>query len=215
MTLNAYSAAVLGPRDSALDDILRQSLLEQNMPTIMIDDSSGLVLEMLIRVSEPRHVLEIGTLFGYSTIYLARGLPEGGRVTTVEVNPQAAALAQRNFAAAGLAERIELVVGDAIEYLVDVADDSVDVVFIDGDKKAYPIYLKHAFRAVRPGGLLIADDAYAAGDYSAERGDEDDTQRRSGIHIYNAAVGRSPRLFSALVGTTNGMMVSIKQRASR
>ncbi|MEU5761280.1 O-methyltransferase [Nocardia sp. NPDC047648] len=215
MTLNAYVTAVLGPRDPVLDGVLRRSLIEQNMPTIMIDDSSGRVLEMLIRVIRPRRVLEIGTLFGYSTIYLARGLPDGAKVTTVDLNSEVVALARRNFAAAGVDDRIESVVGDAAEYMAEIEDDSIDVIFIDGEKKSYPTYLEHAFRIVRPGGLLIADDAYAAGDYRSESDGDDDAQQRSGIHAYNAAVGRSPCLYSALLGTTNGMMVSVKQLIPR
>lgn len=208
MTATGFLTAVFGPRDAVLDGVLRHSLLEQGMPTIMVDDVGGRVLEFLTRLKQPKRILEIGTLFGYSTIYLARGLQPGGLVTTLEQDSVAAALARENFERAGVAERINLTVGDAVEYLVEMESESVDMVFIDGDKRAYPTYLKHAIRILAPGGVLVADDAYA--DYGASADDVFDGAERAGVHTYNLAVGRSTQLFSAVLGTRNGMLASIK-----
>jgi len=208
VTATGFLTAVFGPRDAVLDGVLRHSLLEQGMPTIMVDDVGGRVLEFLTRLKQPKRILEIGTLFGYSTIYLARGLQPGGLVTTLEQDSVAAALARENFERAGVAERINLTVGDAVEYLVEMESESVDMVFIDGDKRAYPTYLKHAIRILAPGGVLVADDAYA--DYGASADDVFDGAERAGVHTYNLAVGRSTQLFSAVLGTRNGMLASIK-----
>lgn len=208
MTTTGFLTAVFGPRDAVLDGVLRHSLLEQRMPTIMVDDAGGRVLEFITRLKQPCQIMEIGTLFGYSTIYMARGLPPNGLITTLEQDSSAAALARENFERAGVAERVDLIVGDAVEYLARREPESVDMVFIDGDKRAYPTYLKHAIRILAPGGVLVADDAYA--DYGETTNDVFDAAERAGVHTYNLAVGRSPQLFSALLGTRNGMLASVK-----
>ncbi|HRW41055.1 MAG TPA: class I SAM-dependent methyltransferase, partial [Microthrixaceae bacterium] len=154
-----------GPREPMLDEILRTSLLEHRMPTIQVDDNAARVLQMLTALHRPAHVVEIGTLFGWSTLHLARGLPPGGRITSFEVDPAAAELARNNLRRAALADRVEVVVGDAVPALRALEPQSVDLVFIDGDKRAYLEYLKAAVPLLPPGGLLVADDALAEGDF--------------------------------------------------
>lgn len=206
-----YVRAFLGEREPVLDQILRRSL-GAGMPPIQVDDNAGRLLELLTRLCRPRHVIEIGTLFGYSTIYLARGLPPGGRLTTLEKDPAAAGLARENLAAAGVADRVEVVLGDAVDYLSAVQPGSVGLLFIDADKKSYPTYLKHGFPLVEEGGLIIADDAFAIGDFTAEEPNgSDDRLQKEGILAYARAVSRSPRLYSAFIGTVNGMMISRKE----
>ncbi|WNM32728.1 O-methyltransferase [Streptomyces sp. Li-HN-5-11] len=206
-----YVRAVLGNREPVLEEILRHAVLDQGMPAIQVDDNAARVLQMLVGLRRPRHVIEIGTLFGFSTIHLARGLPEGGRVTTLEIDSRAADLARANLEKAGVADRVEVVVGDAVDYLSTVPPESVGMLFIDGDKKSYPRYLAAGYPLLEPGGLLVADDAFALGDFSGESADGGDgTQELKAIHTYNRAVGRSPRLFSAFIGTRNGLLVSCK-----
>ncbi|MGW5496865.1 O-methyltransferase [Streptomyces olivaceoviridis] len=209
---HGYIRAVLGPREEVLDGILRRSLLDDRLPTIQVDDNAGRVLQLLTLLRRPRQVLEIGTLFGYSTIHLARGLPEGGRVTTLEIDPRAAEAARRNLRTAGVEDRVDIVVSDACAYLETVPPGSVGLVFIDADKKSYPDYLRLCYPLLEPGGVLIADDAFAQGDFTAERteGSEEDREAKA-IHRYNRAVGRSTRLFSAFVGTQSGLLVSVKE----
>jgi predicted O-methyltransferase YrrM len=203
---------VLGPREPLLDDILRSSLLEDRMPTIQVDDNAGRILELLTALRRPRHAVEIGTLFGYSAIHLARGLPPDGRLTTLEIDPHAAAVARRNLATAGLADRVDVVVGDAAEHLRTIPPGTVGLVFIDGDKRSYPDHLKLAFPLLEPGGLLIADDAYAVGDYTAEAvpGADAGAEARA-IQTYARAVGRSPLLRSAFLGGENGLLVGARR----
>jgi len=208
-----YVRSMLGPRDEVLDQILRRSLAAQ-MPTIQIDDNAGRLLQLLTMVHAPRLVIEIGTLFGYSTIYIARGLPPGGRIITLEVDPIAAGLARQNVDAAGVGDLVDIVVGDAADYLTTAEPESVGMLFIDADKKSYPTYLKLAFPLLEAGGLMIADDAFASGDFAgeAEQGEAGDREIK-GICGYARAVGRSPRLFSAFAGTEHGMLISYKQKA--
>ena len=205
-----YIRAVLGPRDPILDQILREAVLHRRMPAIQVDDNAGRVLQLLVMLRRPRWVIEVGTLFGYSTIYLARGLPEGGRLTTLEIDPVAAELARQNLDRAGVGDRVEVVVGDAIDYLSTVEPASVGMIFIDADKKSYPRYLATSFPLLEPGGLLVADDAFAQGDFSGESEDGRGVEELRGIHTYNRAVGASSRLFSAFIGTRNGLLVSYK-----
>lgn len=207
----AYIRSVLGPREPVLEEILRRSLLNDRMPTIQVDDNAGRVLQLLTALRRPRHVIEIGTLFGYSTIHLARGLPEGGHVTTLEVDPRAASVARRNFETAGVSDRIEIVVGDAAEHLATVAPESVGMIFIDADKTSYVEYLKLCVRLLEAGGLLVADDAFGQGDYQIEAQQDGDGGREAAtIRAYAHAVGRSTRLMSAFVGTETGLLISLK-----
>jgi predicted O-methyltransferase YrrM len=227
-----YVRAVLGPREPVLDRILERSLTDRRMPTIQIDDNAGRVLQLLTRLHRPRRVIEIGTLFGYSTVHIARGLPPGGRITSLESDPARVELARENLALAGLSDRAEIVLGDARAHLAGLAPQSISMIFIDADKASYPDYLKLSYPLLERGGLLIADDAFAQGDYSHEAGRDDqadlperealtapdpsdsgETERReaTAIRSYARAVARSPRLFSAFIGTEHGMLISHKE----
>ncbi|MGW5652121.1 O-methyltransferase [Streptomyces humi] len=210
---NGFTRALLGPRDPVLDAILHRSLAAAGLPTIQVDDNTGRLLRLLTELHRPRHVIEIGTLFGYSTVHIARGLPPGGTVTTLEVDPEAARVAAENFALAGVADRVTVVVGDAVDHLATVAPESVGMLFIDADKKSYPRYLAHGFPLLEPGGLLVADDVLALGDYGAESPDQPtDAREVAALTAYTRAVGRSPRLLSAFAGTENGLLISRKER---
>ncbi len=206
---NKTTRNFFGPRDPILDEILRSSLLQEKMPTIQIDDNAGRILQCLVMLHKPQLIIEIGSLFGYSTIYLARGLSKSARIISFETDQNAAKLAQNNLKSANLSAQAEVVLGDALYHLRSIEKDSVDMVFIDGAKSAYPEYLKAVYPLLRTGGLLIADDIFSDGDYSKESQTETEAELR-GIATYNRAVARSPRLFSALIGTETGLMISVK-----
>jgi len=207
----AYVRAVAGPREPLLDEVLRRSLLEERMPTIQIDDNAGRILQLLTALRKPSQVVELGTLFGYSTIYLARGLREDARLTTVEIDPGRAELARRNLERAGVSHRVEVVVGDALEYLSSLESESVGMIFLDADKRSYVRYLRECARALEPGGLLVADDAFADGDYGREHGGEtEQAEERRAILEYGRAVTRARGLLSAFVATDTGLLVSLK-----
>jgi len=208
MTASQYERAIFGPRDPVLDNILRRSLGDEAMPTIQVDDGAGRVLSMLTMLRAPRRALEIGTLFGYSAIHVARALNPGSMLISIEIDARAAEVARRNVAEAGLAHAVEIVTADAIEYLGhDVGE--FDLVFIDGEKRSYPDYLKACYPLLSDGAVLIADDAFGTGDYLGEAGDVDEAQQA--ITAYNRAVARAPYLYSAFVGTMAGMIVSVKR----
>jgi predicted O-methyltransferase YrrM len=163
---------------SAVDDYIANALIEPDaalaatlkaseaagLPPIAVTPQQGKFLQLLLRLAGARSVLELGTLAGYSTIWLARALPPGGRLITLEANAQYAEIAQRNIAAAGLADVVQLRVGPALQTLPELAAAGpFDVIFIDADKNNYPGYFEWALKLSRPGTLLIGDNVVRGG----------------------------------------------------
>lgn len=136
------------------------------LPSIAVSPPQGKLLFLLVRACQARRVLEIGTLGGYSTIWLGRGLPPDGQLTTLELNPAHAAIATANLARAGLAGVAEVRVGPARDSLRRLAEEGAapfDLVFIDADKTGYPEYLSLVMGLVRPGSVIIADNVVRDG----------------------------------------------------
>ncbi|MFI6080786.1 O-methyltransferase [Streptomyces sp. NPDC051217] len=206
-----YIRSRLGPRDETLDRVLRDALIREGMPAIQVDDNGARMLQIITRMYRPRLVVEVGTLFGYSAIHIARGLPPEGRLITIESDVRAARMARRYLDEAGVGEKVEVVHDDASDYLATLPRESVDMIFIDADKKSYPQYLKACFPVLRSGGVLIADDVAPGGDFSGEATPGADPDREAAaIDAYVRAAGRSNRLFSAFIGTGHGLLVSFK-----
>jgi predicted O-methyltransferase YrrM len=132
------------------------------LPAIDVAPNQARFLHILARSISSRMILEIGTLGGYSTIALARALPPGGHVVTLEIDPTHAQVARENFERAGLLERVDLRVGPALETLATL-DGPFDFTFIDADKKNYPEYFAHAKRLSRPGALIVLDNVVREG----------------------------------------------------
>ena len=173
--VDAYLGGLLLPPDPVLDAALADSDAA-GLPAISVAPNQGKMLHLLVRATGARRVLEIGTLGGYSTIWLARGLPSDGRLVTLEYEPRHAAAAQANIARAGLAGRVEVRVGSAHDTLPGLAGENgapFDLVFIDADKQSYAEYFDWALRLTRPGGLIIADNVIRQGEVAdPETGDE-------------------------------------------
>ncbi len=141
----------------------------EGMPAIQLGQGEGRLLEILLRMVGARRVVEIGTLAGYSAIRAAHALGEGGRLWTIEALPSHAAVARRNIAAAGFGDRIEVIVGRALDRLQSLEQHApFDAVFIDADKESYDQYGRWALRHLRPGGLVIGDNAYLFGGLLAD-----------------------------------------------
>lgn len=158
-------ATVLGANDPALDQTLR-SVVAEGLPAISVSVVQGKLLHLLVRAVGARKVLEVGTLGGYSAIWMARALPPGGTLITCELDPHHAEVAQANFARAAVADRIELRLGPAADSLDALEKEHAgpfDFVFIDADKPAYPEYLQRALRLSRPGTVIVADNVVRGG----------------------------------------------------
>jgi predicted O-methyltransferase YrrM len=163
--VDRYMAAAVLHRDPDLSEVLRSNA-EADLPTIDVSPLQGKLLHVLARAIGARTILEIGTLGGYSTIWLARALPENGRVVTLEVDPAHAAVARANFAKAGVQGRIELRLGKALDTLPQLANEGYgpfDFVFIDADKSRNADYLQWAVKLSRPGTLIICDNVVRDG----------------------------------------------------
>lgn len=163
--VDQYFADALIPADPALDGALTASA-EAGLPTISVAPNQGKLLHLLARIQGARSILEIGTLGGYSTIWLARALPDGGRLITLEADPKHADVAGRNIAAAGLADRVDLRLGPALDTLPRVDAEGAgpfDFIFIDADKANIPDYFAWAVKLSRPGTVVVIDNVVRGG----------------------------------------------------
>jgi predicted O-methyltransferase YrrM len=163
--VDAYLAEKLIPADSILDETLRANAAA-NLPSIDVSPLQGRFLYLLARIANARRILEVGTLGGYSTTWLARALPPDGRLITLEVSPKHAEVAQSNITRAGLASLVELRLGPALESLAKLHAENTppfDLIFIDADKPNNPNYLEWAIRLSRPGTTILIDNVIREG----------------------------------------------------
>ncbi|ROQ68935.1 FkbM family methyltransferase [Streptomyces sp. 840.1] len=195
-----YFNALLVGSDEALDAAVEASE-KAGLPAIQVAANQGKLLNLLARLQGARTVLEIGTLGGYSTIWLARALPEGGRVVTLEADPECAEVARRNIERAGLADVVEIRVGLALDTLPALAEQGYgpfDVVFIDADKPSNPDYLAWSLKLTRPGSLIVADNVVRDGEV-ADEASEDPKVR--GVRRFTELVAAEPTLTATALQT--------------
>lgn len=182
--------------DPALSAALAESQ-SAGLPPIEVSAQSARLLYLLVKISAARRVLEIGTLGGFSTICLARGVGAEGSVVTLEHNPRHAEVAAGNLRRAGVADRVEIVVGAALDTLPGLTGD-FDLVFIDADKENNAAYVEHAVRLGRPGTVIIVDNAVRSGRILAPAADDHQAQ---GVRAMLELVGAHPRLEAAAIQT--------------
>jgi predicted O-methyltransferase YrrM len=198
--VDAYLTGLFVPADPVLEGTLRTSD-EAGLPAFQVSPLQGRLLHLLAKLRGARKVLEIGTLGGYSTIWLARALPPGGRLTTLEVNPEHAVVARASFVRAQLSEVIDLRVGPASEtlpHLVEERAGPFDLIFIDADKPSYPEYLRWALQLSRAGTLIVADNVVRQGAV-ADPSDRD--PRVVGVREFLTLLASDPRLTATAVQT--------------
>lgn len=160
-----FISEALIPSDPALDAALESSAAS-GLPSIQVSPSQGKLLHLMARAQGARRILEIGTLGGYSTIWLARALPPGGRLITLEADPKHAEVARANLSRAGLAGEVEVRLGRALDILPGILAEGLgpfDLVFIDADKPNIPAYVRWSLRLTRPGSLVIVDNIVRTG----------------------------------------------------
>jgi predicted O-methyltransferase YrrM len=193
--IDSYVEELFAPPDPALEDALRRSR-EAGLPEIQVSPNEGVLLRLLAEIAGAGRILEIGTLGGYSTIHLARALPEDGSLVSLEVDERYAEVARENIWGAGIGERVEVRVGDArnlLARMVEQGEGPFDLVFIDADKESYPEYLEWALRLSQPGSLILGDNAIRGGSVL----DPKDESARA-IREFNEALAKNPRL-SAII----------------
>lgn len=196
--IDGYIEGLFVPQDVALDATVR-SIADAGMPPIQVSAVQGKFLHLLARLVRARRILEIGTLAGYSTIWLARALPADGSLISLERNPRYAQVARANLACAGVDTRVEIVVGPALETLPRLwraGGGPFDMVFIDADKENYPAYLDWSLRLTRSGSLIVADNVVRAGRVLAAH-PADGADR--GARAFNAALAAEARVEAIVV----------------
>jgi predicted O-methyltransferase YrrM len=197
-TMDEYALRLFGGEDALLEGMRREAE-EQGIPTIQVPPDLGRLLRLLIVQTRARKVLEIGTLFGYSSILMARAMPDDGTLVTLEVNSRHADLAQQNLERAGVADRVTIVRGPAAQSLESLRGQIFDFVFIDADKDSYPLYLDLSLPLVTSGSIIVADNVWRDG---AVLVPEDSTSR--GAASFNERLAGEPRLQSTMIATRGG-----------
>lgn len=209
MTVNeqllAYAEQLFAPEDAALQAI-RAMQERAGLPDIAISPDEGKILAVLLTAVGARRVLEIGTLGGYSGVWMARALPADGVLTTIEAEPRHAATARRAFERAGVAPRVQLVEGRALDVLPTLSP-GYDAVFVDADKEPLEQYYQHALRLLRRGGLLLCDNAFFNGRVTDARDMAPDIQ---GVRAFNRTAASDPRLVATVVPVRDGLVVGVK-----
>ncbi len=195
-----YVGDLFGPPDSALDAALKASA-QAGLPNIQVSPSQGKLLSILAQSVAARSILEIGTLGGYSTIWLARALPPGGTLISLEADPKHAEVARANLARAGLASVAEVRLGRALDTLPRLAAEGrppFDLVFIDADKANTDAYFAWALKMVHPGSLIITDNVVRNGAVADPTSTDESVQ---GIRRFNAALAAERRVTATIIQT--------------
>ena len=207
-----YIEHLFNPHDEALAQNL-QKAQEADLPTINVSPNEGKLLYLIAKMAGARRVLEIGTLGGYSTTWLARALPANGKVITLELDQKHAEVARQNLDRAGVADRVEVRLGrafDSLRQLIDQHETSFDLIFIDADKTSYVEYLDLSLHLARPGTVILADNVIRNG--RVLDGHPVDEAAR-GARAFNDALAAHPRLESIVLPiireNLDGLSISI------
>jgi caffeoyl-CoA O-methyltransferase len=211
MTIYNPALADYITRHFAAEDAVLQHIYtnipRRGLPAITIRPEEGRFLQFLTRASGGRNVLEIGTLGGYSGTWMARGLADGGRLTTLELEPRHAEVAREHFAHAGVADRVEVRVGDAHTTLPALsAAGPFDLCFIDAEKSGYEAYLTWALANVRSGGIIAAHNAFQHGEVVNADNHEANTEA---MRAFTRRWASEPRLLSTIFPAGDGMFIGI------
>jgi predicted O-methyltransferase YrrM len=202
-----YITELFAAEDPILSNI-RARHESEKLPAINVSPEEGKLLHLLLRLIQAKTVLEIGSLGGYSGVWLARALPADGRLVTIERDPKHARIAREAFAAAGLQDRIELIEGPALEVLPTLKP-GFDAVFIDADKEPLPHYFAWGMKLLRRGGLLLSDNAFFHG---AAVDPNDQSPNAEGVRKFNELASRDPRLVATIIPVRDGLVIGVKTR---
>lgn len=198
--VDAFIEDQLLPSDRELEAVLESSS-KAGLPSIQVSPPQGKLLNLLARALGARAILELGTLGGYSSLWMARALPPGGRLVTLEADPTHAEVARANLAGAGMADRVEIRLGPALETLPQLLADGsgpFDLVFIDADKLAYADYLSWAHRLSPVGSLIVADNVIRSGSVVNPSSDDEASQ---GVRRFYRALATSTGLSATAIQT--------------
>lgn len=204
--LDRYVAETFVHEDEVLQWIQAEATRNE-LPAISIRGFEGRLLQMLVYISGAKQIVEIGTLAGYSAVWLARALPLNGKLYTLEKSSKHAAVARATFERAGLNRKVELLEGDALTSLAQLAPrNPFDMVFIDADRPHYQDYLKWAAENLRPGGMVAAHNAFRSGRVLAPENDDDRF-----VVDFNAALAKDSRFEAFVFAIGDGLAVGVRK----
>ncbi len=203
--LEKYIEDFSAPLPEALRWLERQTHLRTNYPHMLCGPEVGRLLAAMVRMMGAQRVLEIGTFTGYSSIFLASGLSEGGVLDALEINDELEDLIREGYARAGVADRIRLHFGDALQLLPTLPEAAYDLVYLDADKRRYPEFLQRVIPHLKEGGWIVADNVLWAGKVCD--GSSRETGQTRGILDFNAAVAADPRLENFILPLRDGLNI--------
>ena len=186
---------------------LKEAARQEGIPAIWINPAQASFLQILLRLRGARDVVEVGTLAGYSAIVMARALPKDGTVRSIELLDKHAAFAEEWISRSDVAGRVEVLRGAGADVLATLPDESADAAFLDADKGGYPVYLEHCMRILRPGGLMMADNAFAFGQLFDETPSDGEV---GAVRAFNDIIAKQHGLQSVIVPMGDGCWVGVK-----
>ena len=201
--LEEYIEAHTTTPDAVLQELYRHTYLHEMNPRMMSGPVQGKFLQFLCQMLKPQRVLEIGTYTGYAAICIARGLPESGKLITIEANREYEDTLRQYFDKAKVTKKIDLLFGDA-KAVIPALNETFDLVFIDADKVSYPTYYNMVMEKVRPGGFILADNVLWDGKVLNAQTKERDTQA---LIAFNDKVQNDPRVENMLLPIRDGLMM--------
>jgi len=211
-SVDDYVSGLFGDEDEALRKTVK-SIKDENIPQISVSANQGKFLQVLARLCNAKKILEIGTLAGYSTIWMARALPESGKLISLELDPHHAEVAKRNISAAGLSDIVDIRLGKAMDSLQQLIKEDAgpfDMIFIDADKPPYKEYFELSLKLARPGTLIIADNVIRDGKVLLDKTDE----MAEGAKRFNAALAGNNAVTATIIQTVgtkehDGMAIAV------
>ena len=206
MDILEYIEQHSSPESDVLQQITHSTHIEMINPRMMSGHVQGRVLSMISQMIQPSRILELGTFTGYSALCLAEGLREDGRLVSLEHNDELEDMIRRNLSLSPLGERIDLVIGDACEWLASQTTDQLyDLVFIDADKREYCAYLDAVLPLVRPGGWILADNTLWDGHIVEAAYDKD--KQTIALRAFNQQVAQDSRLEKVILPIRDGLTI--------
>ena len=208
MTLEEYISTHSTPENDILASITRETHLHVLNPHMLSGHVQGRVLSMISHMLRPKHILELGTFTGYSALCLAEGLEEGGKLVTIEHNDELEEMIRRNLERSPLGDKIELIIGDAVERVKELTNERVkefELVFIDADKREYCAYLEALYPLVPIGGFILADNTLWDGHIVDPAYDKD--KQTLGLRAFNDHVAADERFEQVILPLRDGLTI--------